>query len=179
MKETFAQYKARLFGYVGQRDPMAILRQTPSILQRLVARQSPRRLRRQPKPGKWSVAEILAHMADVEIVLAYRVRRVLAQPRAPIEAFDQDVWAAALRYRGIDPAKSLARQRELRRWNIDLLGRLTAEEWSRFGNHSERGRESVRDMVKLLAGHDRNHTGQVRAVLSSGVRKKPRRRAAS
>ena len=157
---------------------MGILRETPSVLPRLIARQSPQLAARRPKPDKWSIAEILAHMADVEIVLAYRFRRVLAEPRATIEAFDQDVWAAALRYRSVPPGKSVLRFRELRRWNLDLLGGLTVGEWSRYGNHSERGRESIRDMVRLLSGHDLNHAGQIREILSASDRKQLRRRAA-
>jgi uncharacterized damage-inducible protein DinB len=166
MRETFSQYKTRLQGYVGGDEPGDILRQTLSALPKLIARRPAELLAQRPKPEKWSIAEIMAHMADVEVVFGYRIRRVLSQPGETVEAFDQDLWAKALHYGAADSEKSVGRFHAMRVWNLDLLGSLTDEEWSRHGMHTERGRESVRDMTILLAGHDLNHTGQIQAILA-------------
>jgi hypothetical protein len=166
--ETSEEYKARLRGYVGRRDAVKVLRETPSVLRKLILRQPPGLLARRPRPGKWSVVEILAHLADVELVLGYRLRCVLANPGKPIQNIDQNRWAEVMRYRGIAPWKSIMRFRDTRQWNLELLAGLTAREWSRYGIHTERGRESVRDTVRLYAGHDLNHAGQITSALLAG-----------
>jgi len=169
MSETSAQYKARLHGYVGKRDPMAVLRETPALLRKLILRQPPELLARRPKADKWSANEILAHLAETEIILGYRIRSVLANSGRPIENVDQIVWAKAMRYDKVEPWKSVVRFRENRAWTLELLAGLTPEEWSRYGVHSERGRESVRDMALLYAGHDLNHAAQIRDLVGRKV----------
>jgi hypothetical protein len=166
MSETSEQYRDRLAGYVGQRDPMKILQETPALLRRLIVRKSPALLARRPQPEKWSVREILSHLADDELVLGYRLRMVLANPGCAIEGFDQAQWAKVLRYSSIEPARSVARFREIRQWNLDLMSRLSPEEWQRYGVHAERGRETPRDMALLYAGHDLNHAAQIRRIVS-------------
>lgn len=166
MAETSEEYGKRLQGYVAGKDPLKVLRETPAMLRRLIVRKPPKLLSRRPQPEKWSVREILSHLADDELVLGYRMRRVLEEPGRPIESFDQARWASVLRYASDEPAKTLERFREMRQWNLDLFGRLSAEEWSLFGVHAERGRESLRDMALLYAGHDLNHAGQIRAIVA-------------
>jgi hypothetical protein len=169
MSESSAEYKARLHGYVGKRDPLAVLRETPALLRKLILRQPPELLARKPKGGKWSAAEILAHLADTELVLGYRIKSVLAENGRPIENVDQTLWSKSMRYEKVEPWKSVVRFRETRSWNLDLLAGLTPEEWSRYGVHSERGKESVRDMALLYAGHDLNHAAQIRDLVGRKI----------
>lgn len=166
MSESFEEYKARLLGYVGERDPLEILRGSATALEQLLRGTAPERLTAAPAPGKWSVAEILAHLADDELILAYRMRAVLVTPGSEILAFDQERWSKALRYRDIPAAASLHAFRTFREWNLELLGRLSKQEWDAFGIHEERGKESIRDMVLIYAGHDINHTNQVRRIVA-------------
>ena len=165
MSESSEEYKARLIGYVGEREPIEILNETAGVLRQLLEGIDPEALAQPPAPGKWSIAEILAHLADDEFILAYRMRAVLVDPGVEIISFDQNRWAHDLRYRGIRADASLNAFEAARRWNLELMNALTPEEWSRYGVHEERGRESIRDMALLYAGHDINHSNQIRAIV--------------
>jgi hypothetical protein len=165
MTETPDQYKARIVGYVGSRDPMTLLAAAPATLERLIDRASRDVLSRQPAPGKWSVCEIVAHLADDELVGGYRMRMILSAPGTDIQAFDQDVWAATGRYGSRDVFASAALYRMLRDANLTLLRQLEPEEWECFGIHAERGRESLRDVARYFAGHDINHFRQIEGLV--------------
>jgi hypothetical protein len=165
MSESFDEYKQRLLGYLGDRDPLAVLGATANDLRARIAGHDEAVLRARPSPGKWSVGEILAHLADDEIVLGWRLRAVLAESGCEIAGFDQARWADELRYTEIPAATSLERFDRMRAWNLALLRGLRPDEWDRYGMHSERGRESVRDMARLYAGHDLNHTLQIERIV--------------
>ncbi len=165
MAETPQQYTQRVVGYLGDRDPLAILQETPSHLATLVQSKSADALRQHPAPGKWSVTEILAHLAETELVLGFRVRLILGQDGVPIQGFDQDVWARFSHYDQIPVSESLERLRVLRRANLRLIRSLSPEQLQQAGLHTERGRETVAHIIRLWAGHDLNHRGQVEKIL--------------
>ncbi|MFN2566392.1 MAG: DinB family protein [Gemmatimonadaceae bacterium] len=167
MTETQAQYKARILSHVAGRDPLPLLAAAPAKLAALLAGVPPAVYTRKPAPGRWSVQEITAHLADDELVGAYRVRLILSAPGTAIEAFDQDTWAATGRYATTDPGTSLALFRALREANLALWHALTPPEWDRYGVHAERGKESVRDIAAYYAGHDLNHFAQIEAILAA------------
>jgi hypothetical protein len=98
------------------------------------------------------------------------MRQILGSPGTPIQAFDQDSWAAAGHYEKRDPRKSVELFRVLREANLALLKSLTKEQWKHHGMHSERGEESIEHMVRMYAGHDINHTKQIERIL--GAKKK-------
>ena len=166
MQETAQQYKQRIFGYVGEQDPLKIQSATSKKLERVISRASGSKLRKQPAPGKWSVSEILAHLADTEIVFGYRLRAILGAPGTPIQGFDQDKWAQAMNYGKSDARKSLERFNAFRKANLDLLKSLSPAQWKYHGMHSERGEESIETIAKLCAGHDINHVRQIEKILS-------------
>lgn len=124
------------------------------------------RLRRRPAPDQWSVSEILAHLADGEIVGGYRLRVILGSPGAPIAAFDQDNWVTSGHYDKRDPLKSLEQFRVLREGNLALLESLEPVQWRHYGVHSERGEESIEHLVHMFAGHDINHLQQIARILA-------------
>jgi hypothetical protein len=159
--ESQEQYKARILGFVAGRDPLTLLAAAPDTLAALVDGLPASVLDRRPAPSKWSIREIVAHLADDELVGAYRIRLILSAPGTAIQAFDQDVWAEAGRYATTDVTTSLALFRQLREENLRLLHALRDDEWERFGIHAERGRESVRDIAAYYAGHDLNHFAQI------------------
>jgi hypothetical protein len=168
MTETQQQYKARILSYLAQRDPMPLLATAPQRLSALVSGLSDPVLNSRPAPSKWSIREIVAHLADDELVGAYRIRLILSAPATEIQAFDQDVWAETGRYASSDLGLSLSLFRDLRLANLSLLRTLREEEWARFGVHAERGRESIRDIAAYYAGHDLNHFMQIEAILKAG-----------
>jgi len=167
VKATPQEYVQRILGYLGGQDPLSIQRRTGKDLERLITGASTSRLQQRPAPGKWSVAEILAHLADTEIVASWRIRSILGAPGIPLQPFDQDTWVSAGHYDRRDPRKSLELFRVLREVNLELFQALTPEQWKQHGMHAERGVETVEHLARLFAGHDVNHTQQVEQILAS------------
>ena len=165
MPETPQQYTQRILGYVEGREPLAALAATAGTLDRLVSGASAASLRARPAPEKWSTGEILAHLADAELVTGYRLRLVLGSPGVAIPAYDQARWAVSGHYDTRDPLKSVEQFRVLRDVNLMLLESLEPDEWRYYGVHSERGRESIEVIVRMAAGHDINHVRQIEAIL--------------
>jgi len=167
MQETVEQYKQRIMGYLGEQDPVRVQSKTVGKIERLVRRVPAARLRKRPAPGKWSVAEILAHLADGEIVTGYRMRTILGAPGTPIAAYDQDKWAEAENYAKHDPKMSLRVFATLPEANLTLVKSLRPEQRRHFGVHAERGEESIERIVQMMAGHDINHLRQIEAILAA------------
>ena len=162
--ETVDEYKERILGYLAGADPLVLQARAPDILAALVDGLSAEHLGHRPAPGKWCTREIVAHLADDELVGAYRIRLILSVPGTAIQAFDQDVWARTGRYGTRDIGDSLTLYRTLRLANLKLLQSLTTEEWDLFGVHAERGFESLRDIARYFAGHDINHFRQIESI---------------
>jgi hypothetical protein len=163
--ETADQYKARILSYQAGRDPLVLQAAAPDTLAALIEGVFAGDLERSPAPGKWCIKEIVAHLADDELVGAYRIRLILSAPGTRIQAFDQDLWASTGRYRARDVGESLALFRALRQANLGLLRSLRLDEWEMHGVHAERGVESLRDIAAYYAGHDINHFRQIEAIL--------------
>ena len=98
--------------------------------------------------------------------MGWRMRQILGAPGTPIQAFDQDTWAAAGHYEKRDARKSLEQFRAAREGNLALLKSLTPEQWKRYGMHAERGVETIEHIVGMMAGHDLNHTRQVERIVA-------------
>jgi hypothetical protein len=175
MQEATQQYMERILGFVSGKDSLEVQRETAKTLAKLIRPLSKKQLSRRPEPGKWSIAEILAHLADSEIVLSWRMRMAICQNGAPLQATGQDRWAKILDYARQDPKVSLETFRVLRENNLRMLGALPKDLWENYGMHSERGKESVDQIVRLYAGHDLNHLAQMEKIAkqSGGERKRP------
>ena len=165
MPETAEQYRKRMFGHVAASDPMKLQAAAPARLAKLLRGVTAAKARKRPAPDKWSIAEIVAHIADTELVGGYRIRAILGNPGGPIIGFDQDVWVTALHYDKRDLKKSYEQYRALREANLALLKTLMPEQWKHYGMHSERGPESVETIVRMFAGHDLNHFAQIERIL--------------
>lgn len=165
--EHAAAYTRAILGLVGDGEPNHILRETLSALPRAVGGLSPSEIRRPEAPGKWSVAQILQHLADSEVVWAWRLRVILAQNRPPITGYDQDLWATRLRYEESEPAESLEQFTVMRRANLRVIERASPEDLERIGVHSERGDETLAHLRRLYAGHDLMHLRQIERVKSA------------
>ena len=165
MIETPQQYTQRMLGYTEGQTPMAVQAATADKLERLIDGVPIATLRKRPAPDRWSVNEILAHLADAEIVSSFRIRMVLGCPGAPIPAYDQNAWVISGHYAERDPRQSLEQFRVLRAGNLALLESLDPDQWTHYGMHSERGQESIEHMARMLAGHDINHVRQIEQLL--------------
>jgi uncharacterized damage-inducible protein DinB len=165
MKETTQQYVKRIQGYVEGKNPLKVQKSTAKRLQKLIKSLSKKQMRRRPAPEKWSIAEILAHLADVEIVASWRMRLILGSDGTPIQAFDQDAWAKTFHYGERDPKESLKVFRVLRENNLALLKSVPQKLWENHGMHAERGKETIAEIVQMFAGHDLNHLQQVEKIV--------------
>jgi hypothetical protein len=166
MNETPQQYITRILGFVQGKQPLKVQAATPKKLASLVKGVPPAKLRKRPAPEKWSVAEIVAHLADTEIVGGWRMRLILGAPGTPVSAFDQDSWVIACHYEKRDPRKDIEQFRVMREANLALLKSLKPEQWKHFGMHSERGEETIAHIVNMFAGHDLNHLQQIERILT-------------
>ena len=163
-REEAQSYIETIVALVGDRDPLVVLADLPAEVESAIAG-LPEGLLRQPEaPGKWSLVEVVQHLADSELVWGWRLRLVLAHDRPALTGYDQDAWAQRLRYAVAPVADALDQLRVLRRVHLRMLGGLSAAEWTRVGVHSERGDESVEHMVRLYAGHDLAHRRQLRRI---------------
>ena len=167
MGETAEQYVDRILSNVGADDPWTILATTASRLRDCIVGRPRTQLEFKPGPDRWSVIEILAHLADAEIVVAWRIRSVLASNGTALQPFDQDRWAATFRYASSDPFESLDVFRATRSSTLSLLRRVDASLYDNHGVHGERGKETAAHIVRLYAGHDRNHLGQIERLLAN------------
>jgi uncharacterized damage-inducible protein DinB len=165
MQETAQQYTQRILTNIGEKDPLKTQAATPKTLAKLIRGASPAKLRKRPAQDKWSVGEILAHLADAEVIVGWRLRAILAAPGSPIQAYDQDALAAARNYAKHDPRKSLEQFRNVREANLAFYKALSPEQWKHHGMHAERGEESIEHIARMMAGHDINHTQQIERIL--------------
>jgi hypothetical protein len=166
MQETAQQYMGRILGHVEGQDAIQVQKATAAKLNKLTRRVTPKQLRWRPEPGKWSIAEIVAHLADVEIVASWRMRSIIGADGITIQPFDQDVWASAFQYNKRDPKQSLEVFRILRENNLAMLKALPPEAWDRHGMHLERGKETIAHLTRLFAGHDANHILQIERIVA-------------
>ncbi len=165
MPETPQQYTQRILANAQGQDPIKAQSATNKKLTRLIKGVSSAKLRKRPAPEKWSVAEILAHLAEVEIVIGWRMRSILGAPGTPVQAYDQNAWVISGHYEKRDPRKSVELHRVVREANLALLKSLSPEQWKQYGQHAERGQESIEHIVRMVAGHDINHIHQIERIL--------------
>ncbi len=141
-----------------------ILSSTAGEIERLLGAMGSERVNSAPAPGKWSAAEIVAHLADCELAFGFRLRQTLAEDAPVIQPFDQDKWAAT--YTGISAAQALEVFKAMRGWNLRLIGLALPEAAERPVTHPERGAMTFLTIVETMAGHDLNHLGQLQKIVS-------------
>lgn len=164
MQETAQQYIQRILGHVDGQDAIKVQRATAAKLKKSTQGLTPKELKWKPEPGKWSIAEIIAHLADVEIVASWRMRSVLGANGTTIQAFDQDAWASVFQYSKRNVGQSLEVFRVLRENNLAMLKALPPESWDNYGMHAERGKETIAHLARMFAGHDTNHILQIESI---------------
>ena len=147
-------------------EPVGIIRATAARLDNAVKTHDKATLNRSPAPGKWSVREILCHLADTEVVFAFRLRQALAEDHHVIQPFDQDKWAKM--YKGVPANLALETFSAMRKWNLRLIKASLPAAANRKMTHPERGTMTFKTIVETMAGHDLNHLGQLRKLAGKG-----------
>jgi hypothetical protein len=166
VSETFEAYTARILGYARGKDTRRILRSTPSLLKKRISAAPRGKLTRPPAPGKWSIAQILGHLSETEMLWGYRIRMILEKDGVELLGMDQDAWVRNSRHDRIPPKRSLERFAAMRDANLDLLGILTPRQLGRHGRHSQFGRLTISKIESLIACHDINHSRQITTILA-------------
>ena len=149
--------------HLGNRDARDVIAVTPRLLQQLIAKIGVR-VNEAPAPGKWSAREIACHLADVEVVFAFRLRQAIAEDGYVVQSFDQDNWAK--NYAAYDTFAAVSAFSTLRKWNITFLSTVTDQQLEKRLTHPERGEMTFSVLVETMAGHDLNHLKQLEAISS-------------
>jgi hypothetical protein len=157
-------YIKRILGNIIGVEPMSVLKATPKRLLKATKGLTKKQMQTPWAPGKWNMAQIVSHLCDAELAMGYRFRKVIAEPNSPLQAYDENKWAASLHYEEADPHAKVAFFNALRATHVWLLSKLNEEEIQRWGLHEERGQESVERMAQMLAGHDINHLRQLETI---------------
>ena len=160
-------YSKRILTNVIGKDPVKVLAATPRRLKNLVNGLSDRQIRKSPAKGKWSIVQLVSHLSDAEVVLAFRLRMAVAQSGSFLQAMDEQKWAKGLNYQNANVKKKLELFATMRKDHLALLKSLASTKWRRYGRHEERGKETVERMAQLYAGHDVNHLRQIEMIKRS------------
>ena len=163
-REGAAQYVAAVLDLLGDRNPLEVLAETARLLQDTVSELSEDQLKQPEAAGKWSIRDVLQHLADTELVWGYRVRMTLTQDRPRLVGYDQDLLASRLHYEEADARQALELFAVLRRAHLNLLTTVPASDLQRAAVHAERGDETIEQMIRLSAGHDLLHLNQVARI---------------
>jgi tRNA-binding protein len=166
MDANVQTYCTTLKDLVGEEEPLDILSRTPVRIRTLISGVGAAALSSQPSPGKWSVTEIIAHLADAELVFGYRLRMMFTAPGVRLQAFDPDRFASTFDYASCEAHTSAELFASLRTGTLGMLRRVAPALMNNAGTHEEWGAETVRSLVRLEAGHDKNHLVQIERLLT-------------
>ena len=157
-------YREMELAALGTRDPAEVQAETPRRVRELLSRRDSRG-EASATSDEWSPKQLVAHLADVEIIFSGRYRWILAHDRPPLIGFDQNLWMQHLHGPDDDTAELLAAFDALRALNVRLWRRASQSERERVAVHPERGDESFDVCFRMVAGHDLLHLDQMaRAV---------------
>lgn len=141
------------------------LRDFPDRVRRAIDGLSEAELTRPEKEGKWSIAQVIAHLAQFEMIVSLRIRTILTADTPPLIAFDQERWIAGVHR---EPVPELLEQLSfLRKMNLTFLERLRDEEWERAGIHPQYGRNTIRELIERFERHQEKHLAQIERVRAS------------
>lgn len=147
---------------LGDRDPLAVLAETQERIPAIAQSLGTEGLKRTYAPGKWTAAQVIAHLADCEIAFGFRVRQIIAEPAVGIQTFDENQWAR--HYDRVDGLAAARTFQSLRAWNLALFRQLSEEELDSAAMHPERGQEKASTAIRIIAGHTLNHLAQLERI---------------
>jgi uncharacterized damage-inducible protein DinB len=160
-----SDYVADTVALLGNTDPLVVLTETPAWIAARVEGLSHAALHQPEADGKWSLTQVLAHLADTEIAYGWRARIMLTEHHPPLHGFDENVWMTRFNCASSDPAEALHTFTALRHWNGRVWSCATDDDLKRMGVHAERGPESFDLLRRLAAGHDLRHRRQIERLL--------------
>ncbi|MGI4757964.1 MAG: DinB family protein [Janthinobacterium lividum] len=138
-------------------DPVEIMQGASAALRTIVDRLGPEAVDRKPAPEKWSVREILCHIADCEVAWAWRLRLIYGSDHPELQPFEQDPWARAYVGPQHTAEAALVAFTALRTWNLAFIQSFTEADKQRTAHHPEIGDLTLWTVVEIAAGHDLHH----------------------
>ena len=160
-KDGVVEMSVNPYAYaVAGRDAAVVIAETPARLATVLAGMSAEEIDAVPAPGKWSVREVVVHLADCEIAFGFRLRQAYGG-QTLLQPFDQDAWARA--YGVYSAAQALETFAVLRAWNVAFVGGLTEADKLLPAMHPERGEMVLWTIVETMAGHDTHHLMKLEA----------------
>ena len=148
--------------YLGDRDPLEVMATTSAQLSQFLGTIGDKRIEHSPAPGKWNAREIVCHLADCELVFAFRLRQTLAEDAHVVQPFDQEKWAVT--YSSYSAAEAIGAFSSMRQWNLSLIRNVSSDAFAKKVTHPERGEMTFKTIVETMGGHDINHLRQLEAI---------------
>lgn len=128
-------------------------------------------LRYKPGPTKWSIHQILIHVADSELVSTQRLKKVLAENEPLLMSVDQNAWASILRYEQLDREQHLFLFKMLRSSMLPILEQLTSQQWERIGVYADAGHFTFKQLLEYRVEHVRGHIRQIERVKENYIQR--------
>lgn len=150
---------------LANQEPLSVLEATATKLELYLYHFNEDDLERSYAAGKWSARQILAHLADAELLFGFRLRQIASEENHSFQLVNQDAWAS--RYERLEPSLALDAFRTLRLWNLALLPSFDLQDWLKDAYHPEKGVSSMDLFIRLWAAHDLNHLAQLDLIASN------------
>ena len=163
--ENVNTYSEHMLNLLNGQEPIPVMEETTVKLEMFLLQMTQADFDRSNAKGKWSARQILAHLADVELIYGYRFRQAVSEERHVVQMVDQLGWAKP--YRRLDPSLAVDAFRALRVWNLSLLSTFDLQDWLKEVHHPERGKEDIDLMLRIWAAHDLNHLVQLESIMQS------------
>ena len=125
-----------------------------------------------PAPDRWSIQEILIHIADSEVNSYSRCRKIISEPGSKITVYDQDKWSEKLNYNNTDYKDALSLFKYLRKMTVNLIKELPEEFWKLSAQHEEYGEYTLERWLEIYENHIPGHINQMKKVYEDWKSKK-------
>ena len=158
-------YVQETIALLGSRDPVEVMTETPRWLKARLGNIAASAWQTPEAEGKWSLVQVMGHLADAEMAFGWRARLVLTTDNALLTGYDQNAWLERFNYAGADPEVALDTFLMLRMWNLRVWHTASDADLGRMAMHADRGPESLELLRALIAGHDLRHRRQIERLL--------------
>jgi hypothetical protein len=158
----FDPYYARYIDRVPEGDVASLLEQQIRETAKALLAVPESRATYRYAEGKWSMAEVVGHMIDLERIFGYRALRIARGDATPIEGFDENAYVPPAEFDRRTLADLVQDFEAVRHSTLTLIRGLPPGAWTRVGTANKKP-ISVRALIYIIAGHERDHLGTLRA----------------
>jgi uncharacterized damage-inducible protein DinB len=156
-----SEYYSRYIQRVPDGDVVALLREQLTDTVALLRDLSPERADSTYAPGKWTIKEVVGHLADTERVMAHRALRFSRDDKTDLPGFDENAYVANANFGRRTLGDLLEEFQAIRASTIQFASHLDVTEVTRSGKANGQP-VSVRALIYIIAGHERHHVALIR-----------------